>query len=249
MNIYFWTDEFIEGLDGEMVLTVQADSVLCRDFEIDSWRHFAYVGAPWPPWVTTCVKARKSWQQWAPRCNGVTEYQLNESVSEFCRRGSGGFQGNGGLSIRNRTWMTEVIQRCPTQYSGLDTYETFHINEDLYFAHILTGLNATMPSAFEASLFSVETLFPEQTVEYLNLEEYEVMETIKQLWNDGAGVLLYERMHQSNSYSNDSSSVEIVPELHTIPLGFHKPWPYLPKDILQGAQVREECKFLKFVLK
>ena len=30
MNIHFWTDEFIEGLDGVMVFIVQADSVLCR---------------------------------------------------------------------------------------------------------------------------------------------------------------------------------------------------------------------------
>ena len=32
MNIHFWTDEFIEGLDSEMILTVQDDSVLLLAF-------------------------------------------------------------------------------------------------------------------------------------------------------------------------------------------------------------------------
>jgi hypothetical protein len=250
MNIHFWTDEFIEGLDGETVLIVQDDSVLCRHFDIDSWRHFAYVGAPWPPWVITCESARETWQKWAPRCNGVTEHQLNESMSQFCTKRYGGFQGNGGLSLRNRSWMIEAIQRCPTHYSGLDKYESFHYrNEDLYFAQILTGLNAHMPSAFEASLFSVESLFPEQTAEYVNLEESEVVDTIERLWNTGNGFLLYQRMHQHESYFENSLAIEIVPQLHTIPLGFHKPWLYHSNIILQGAQVREECKFLKFVLK
>ena len=249
MNIHFWTDEFVEGLDSEMILTVQDDSVLCRHFEIDSWRHFAYVGAPWAPWLYPCDSARETWRKWAPRCNGVTEHQLNEGMSQFCAKRYGGFQGNGGLSIRNRRWMIEAIHRCPSQYSGLDKFESFNENEDRYFSLILTGLNATMPSAFEASLFSVETVFSEQLVDYMNLEEFEVVETIMQLWNNENGFLLYQQMHQHESYFNNSSVVEIVPELHTIPLGFHKPWHHLSKVVLQGAQVHDECKFLKYVMK
>jgi len=147
--------------------------------------------------------------------------------------------------------MIEAIHRFPSQYSGLDKSESFRIydNEDKYFSVILTGLNATMPSVFEASLFSVETVFSEQLVDYMNLGEFEVVETIKQLWNDENGFLLYQRMHQHESYFNNSSVVESVPDLHTIPLGFHKPWPHLSKVILQGAQVQDECKFLKYVLK
>ncbi len=172
MNVHFWIDEFIEGLDSDMILTVQGDSVLCRHFEIDLWKHFAYVGAPWAPWVTTCDSFRATWQEWASKCNGLTNYQANESMSQLCAKGLGVVQGNGGLSIRNKTWMVEVILRCPTQYSGLETHELFDfINEDLYFSNVLNGLNATMPTAFEASLFSVKTLFPEQTVEYNSIEK------------------------------------------------------------------------------
>ena len=256
LNIHFWTDEFIEGVDGEMVLTLQGDSVLCRRFEIDSWRRFAYVGAPWAGWIGMCNTDRESLHEWAPRCNGVTTRQLNESMARYCTKGYGGFQGNGGLSIRNRTWMAEVIQRCPTYYSGLDAsgprgeYVDFNIfiNEDIYFATILTGLNANMPSAFEASLFSVETLFPEQTNGFLDRNESEIAETIKKLWSDDTGDIMYHRMHQRDSYFDNVSAVESVTELHTIPLGFHKPWLYHPVNFFRGAQVREECEFLKFVI-
>ena len=245
MNVHFWIDEFIEGVDGDMILTVQHDSVLCRYFEIDLWKHFAYVGAPWG---SGCDSFRMSWQNWSPSCNGLTEYQLNGSMTQFCIEGRGGVQGNGGLSIRNRSWMIEAIQRCPTPYSGLENYASFHfINEDLYFAPILNGLNATMASGFEASLFSVETLFPEQTDEYSKLEQSQLLETINRLWGKENGFLLYEKMHRVDSYFENSSAVASIPELRTIPIGFHKPWLYHAKDILQGAQVQNECKFLKFI--
>jgi hypothetical protein len=51
-DIRFWLDEFIDGIDSIMVLTVQQDSVLCRHFDIDLWKHFAFVGAPFAPWVS-----------------------------------------------------------------------------------------------------------------------------------------------------------------------------------------------------
>ena len=248
VNIHFWNDEFIEGIDSDIILTVQSDSVLCRHFEIDLWKHFAYVGAPWPSWVGTCDSFCSAWQNGAPSCNDLTDYQLNESVSHYCTEGDSGIQGNGGLSIRNRSWMIEAIQRCPSSYSGMENHASFHfINEDMYFSTILNGLNATMASGFEASLFAVETLFPEQTDGYLNLEQSQVVETIDRLWGNATGNLLYDKMHQVDSYFENSSTVESVPELRTIPLGFHKPWLYHAKDILQGAQVQKECKFLKFI--
>jgi hypothetical protein len=95
VNIHFWNDEFIEGIDNDMILTVQSDSVLCQHFEIDLWKHFAYVGAPWAPWasaVTTCDPLRSDWQKWAPSCNDLTDYQLNESVSYFCTEGHSVFK-------------------------------------------------------------------------------------------------------------------------------------------------------------
>ena len=89
--------------------------------------------------------------------------------------------------------MIEAIQRCPSSYSGMENHASFHfINEDMYFSTILNGLNATMASGFEASLFAVETLFPEQTDGYLNLEQSQVVETIDRLWGNATGNLLYD---------------------------------------------------------
>lgn len=250
-SIHFWIDEFIEGVDSNMVLTVQDDSVLCRHFEIDLWKHFAFVGAPWGSWID-CDHFRNLWDQWAPNCNGMTDYQLHESMSNFCTEGYGGKQGNGGFSIRNRNWMVEAIQRCPEvddPHTGV---------EDIYFSTILNAMNATMPSGFEASLFSVESLFPEQTSEYLNLNQSQIAETISRLWggttrgkdDTTTGFRLYNRMHQLDSYfPNATAAVEsgVLLELFTIPLGFHKPWAFLPKEILQGTQIQKECTFLKFI--
>ncbi|KAL3757996.1 hypothetical protein ACHAWU_001388 [Discostella pseudostelligera] len=249
MNIHFWNDEFIEGIDSDMILTVQSDSVLCQHFEIDLWKHFDYVGAPWILALGEgCDSFRSSWRIWAPLCNGLTDYQLNEGMSQICTEGHGGIQGNGGLSIRNKNWMREAIQRCPTPSSGLENFASFdYRNEDVYFTKILNGLNATMPSGFEASLFSVESLFPEQTYEYVNLDQSQVAETINRLWGNTTGLQSYDKMHRVDSYYENTSAIESVPELRTIPLGFHKPWLYHAKDILQGIQIQKECKFLKFI--
>ena len=240
MNLHFWTDEFIDGVDGDMILTVQDDSVLCRHFDIDLWKHFVYVGAPWGDWLN-CDSFRTTWHdQWAPQCNGLTDYQLHDSMSHFCTEGYGGLQGNGGFSIRNRSWMVEAIQRCPLHGRGLI--------EDLYFSHVLNGLNASMPSSFEASLFSVEAVFPDQTAEYSNFDASKIAETINRLWGNATGLLLYEKMHRPETYfENSSAALESVPELYTIPIGFHKPWAFHQKEIFHGVQFQKECKFLKFL--
>lgn len=250
MSIRFWQDEFIDELDSDMVLTFQDDAVLCRSFDIDLWKQYAYVGGPWVPiWPigltvggVGCDNMRNLWQEWVPKCNGLTEYQSSESFAHFCEPGYGGYQGNGGLSLRTRKWMIEVIQRCPSEHSGLENFEEFNINEDVYFSTILNGLNATMPSALEASLFSVENLFPEQTVEdSSSIEQREIiLAAIQKLWGNETGTMLYDRMHREESYPTISS------ELHTIPLGFHKPWTV--RDVLGDLQIQNECKMLKFIV-
>ena len=101
LNIHFWLDEFIEGVDSNMILTVQQDSVLCHYFDINLWKHFAYVGAPWAQWIWNCGAMRELWNEYAPKCNGLENYRADESMSLICSPGHGGLQGNGGLSLRN----------------------------------------------------------------------------------------------------------------------------------------------------
>lgn len=104
--------------------------------------------------------------------------------------------------------MIEAIQWCPTPYSGMENHASFHfINEDMYFSTILNGLNATMASGFEVLLFAVETIFPDQ-YGYLNLEQSQIVETIDRLWGNATGNLLYDKVHQVDSYFENSSTVE-----------------------------------------
>jgi hypothetical protein len=237
MNVNFWLDEFINA-DSDTILTIQSDSVLCRYFDFKLWMHFAYVGAPWPPTTPllgSCDNMRRIWHdKFALQCNGIEKHQADERISNICTPNHGGLQGNGGLSIRNRHWMVEAKHRCPFQDG----------NEDVYFSLILNALNATMPSAFEAALFSVEHIFPEQTFEYFfPVEKEEVKKTILKLWGDD-GLSIYERMQRHDSYYDN---VTTTPQLHTIPVGFHQAWKYFPPDFFSQPQIQAECKFIKFM--
>ncbi|KAL3766951.1 hypothetical protein ACHAW5_001795 [Stephanodiscus triporus] len=250
LNIRFWLDEFIDGVDSDMILTTQQDAVLCRHLDIDLWKHYAYVGAPWSPWVWGCSQEqncdcmRNLWRTNAPKCNGVENHLAEENILQICTPGHGGFQGNGGLSIRNRSWMIEALRRCPTQFSGLGT------QEDVFFSTVLNAINATMPSAFEAALFSVCSTFAEQTFDiYYKLNSDEIADTVKRLWGNDTGMSVYNRIHQSNSSNR-----------YTIPLGIHQLWNYGHAEHCQGVapegctyalkeqpNIHEECKFLKYI--
>lgn len=58
--------------------------------------------------------------------------------------------GNGGLSLRKKSKMLEIIDHCP--YNGE--------NEDMYFSH-QTAINVKKPTFEKAKTFSVETIFNE----------------------------------------------------------------------------------------
>mmetsp|Transcript_28473 Transcript_28473/g.60327 ORF Transcript_28473/g.60327 Transcript_28473/m.60327 type:complete len:464 (-) Transcript_28473:59-1450(-) len=240
-NLNFWLDEFSEGLDSDVVLVAQDDSVFCHHFDVELWKHFAYVGAPWSPTFHPfggCNGTCNAWHTWTSQCDGLTNDHADEHMPRFCTSNCDGIQGNGGLSLRRRSWMVKALQTCSPQIDA---------NEDLFFSIILYGLGATMPSNFEASLFSVETVFPEQTREYSTLDNITVPETIQKLWGTGTGMKLYKRMHRHESYITNDSTTENLQQLYTIPLAFHKPWLYHPADIINGAQTEKECFFLKFV--
>jgi len=71
MNVHFWKDEFLEGIDSDLVLTLQDDAALCGSSTssnlddaastgtitsktlleslVAAYGTYAYTGAPWPP--------------------------------------------------------------------------------------------------------------------------------------------------------------------------------------------------------
>jgi hypothetical protein len=259
MNVHYWQDEFLDGVDSDMILVMQDDSVLCHAFNVTLWKDLAYVGALWAPkenplWLVPKVGMCKTislyWRSWTLR------YRKLDPNILMCKPGYGPV-GNGGLSLRSKSWMIRAIQTCPfTPYSGLPRgaapgstgcQVTRNINEDVYFATVLYGINAPMPLAYEASLFTTEMLWPEQADEfygpYTNQSKYDI---VTKRWGEGNdGLLKYQRMQNKETYGSIASIQQ--QDLRTVPIGLHKPWWYHPNQILLGSQILQECKFLKYM--
>lgn len=62
--------------------------------------------------------------------------------------------GNGGLSLRRKSKMLEIIRNC--EYKG-------NINEDVYFAKACPEIYRNMPNWEDASKFSIETLYEDKS--------------------------------------------------------------------------------------
>jgi hypothetical protein len=201
-------------------------SVICHDFDIELWNQYAYVGAPWAQWMWNCGAMKERWYDiLSSKCNSMNEkYTPNESMSTICTPHHGGLQGNGGLSLRNRKWMIEAIRRCPSQYSGLSKFQHLgDIAEDLFFSTVLNAFNSSMmPTAYEASLFAVESIFFEQLLnqkEHTNaslmvhpwvdvdynftLDKDEIHDTVQRLWGYESGMTSYNRMHNRHDSTNN----------------------------------------------
>ena len=164
--------------------------------------------------------------------------------------------GNGGLSLRSRKYMMKAIETCPhTKYSGLintavaaggTTKRNFAcqvvdpINEDLYFGVVLRGIKAPLPSGFEAALFSLEMLWPEQTIDlYGGPESFRGQKNVaSRFWGTSsssfASSAVYEGVHHKGKY-------------YTVPVGMHKPWEYQSMDVLHTNDVLNQCPLLLFI--
>mmetsp|Transcript_41634 Transcript_41634/g.60938 ORF Transcript_41634/g.60938 Transcript_41634/m.60938 type:complete len:300 (+) Transcript_41634:991-1890(+) len=260
MNPNYWIDEFLPKVDSDLILMIQGDSFLCHHLDPEKWRDVAFVGGVWPrvldhPKIKMCGYMPAKWRSWTHKqrmwesqqqgslykfpVNRPTKLQ-NMTFPPICTGGRAPV-GNGGLSLRSRKWMVEAITNCPqTLYSGMNTSDMINlaclvhdlVYEDVYFGIVLAGLQAPLPMAFEAALFSAEMLFPEEVTSFygeLSMEDKE--RYVQQRWGED-GVSLYKHM-QGNDY--------------TVPIGMHKPWWYHSDEVLQKEEMLQHCKFLKYM--
>lgn len=164
---------------------------------------------------------------------------LPDSIYVDCRYS---VLGNGGFSLRRRSWMQRVISTCPNlSDSGirkdvvLSSSSSSHDcvsdepSEDLYFSTLLHAMKAPLPTPRQAANFGVETLFAEDVV----------------------------LPPESEDHDTDLPGLGSIPQLPhivvgnrtlTIPVGFHKPWWYIPRDVLLSPQLAEACPFLPLVM-
>lgn len=168
--------------------------------------------------------------------------------NEICSDTRYGPQGNGGLSLRSRSWLQKAIQYCPTdvfEHSGL-SWEEFNSSsckgnnvhaEDLYFVTVLRGIGAPLPTTFEAALFAQEMRSPTDILKHYNLQMNRsfVEEMVQKRWytqDDPSGMTLFRQMEelQKTLPGNVDSIVAI---------GLHKPWNQaLQKRIKEDYLVR-----------
>jgi hypothetical protein len=248
LNIDFWNREFIKNVDSDVVLIMQDDAVLCQELDVWNVAKYAYVGSVWPKEATElnpfpeqgmCRAMPGYWKSWlAPqrkwRRTQDPELEpaelLRETFPEDVCEGGKGPVGNGGFSIRQRSWMQTAIATCPhAKYSGIDLETEAlackvldQVNEDVYFSVILRGLDAPLPMAAEAALFGVESLLYEDVVEMY-----------------GGGVFPVDLIKE------DVKRVHWSDKVLTLPIGLHKPYWYLPSELL--LEIAKTCPYLKYI--
>ena len=128
------TWKLVESKGISKVLIIQDDGMLIRP-GVDRFIHYDYVGAPW------------------------VDADENKEIKE---RISSNLVGNGGLSLRSVNWMIKVT----TQYSPKETFyhNVVRIPEDVYYVKHMTAMGAKIPTAEEASYFSVEQVMNTKSI-------------------------------------------------------------------------------------
>jgi hypothetical protein len=256
LNVHYWKDEFIDA-DSDVVLIVQSDTVLCRELDLKRYQQYAWVGAVWPPKASInfplpmegmCRGMPARWKSWLRPQRKWEKQQadiaagkhvesplskpqplMNSNFPAVCNNGMAPV-GNGGLSLRNRTWMIHAIQACPhDKLSGIDDFEKLGCkvldkdNEDFYFGTILRGMSAPLPDGHEAALFSSESLWPQDVIK---------------LYYNGA---------DDKNDDGGAPTISFEGRVLSVPMGFHKPWAYQSNDLLLSDQLEDSCPLLRYI--
>lgn len=246
MNVAYWRDEFIDA-DNDMIMMIQNDAVLCHDIDIDTWREFAFVGAPWRDdynEIGMCNLLEMKWNAWTATSN--SESNNFQPLHNMCKNGYGP-QGNGGFSLRSRRWMIKAIESCPSiLYSGLSKdiinvssckVTEDDIPEDWYFATVLTGIGAPMPLAFEAALFAGEMIFPDMEAnDWHGPKSVEIQKELIEKRLGKAGLERYRLYLKTKE------------PIHFIPIGIHKFWHHHEMDFVLDPHFHQQCPYLKFII-
>jgi hypothetical protein len=141
-NILF-DNEFYKIIPTKYFLIFQTDSLIRNKFKhfINFFLKYDYVGAPWPDPVKIFG---------VNDCNHV---------------------GNGGLSLRNKDKMLEIINN---HYN-----KSFRYNEDYFFCKKRNDIELNLPTLDEATSFSIEHIYNDESFgvhkpwNYLSKENYD----------------------------------------------------------------------------
>ena len=246
LNHDFWgKKEFLEQ-DSDFILNLQNDGIICRSFSVNNWSEFAYIGAPWPPKKHLCAEMSNAWSRFHSGNVANLSFPPFPTEEEICTKHEFGPVGNGGISMRSRQWMRKAVRYCPTMYSGLSDVErkmapcngtSNGFEEDMFFATILRGMGAPLPTLFEASLFGTELRTPNELLDIYRIDNGTLEELVAKRWyspyTEKGPVELYREMQTSI--------------LFTVSLTFHKPWNF-KHGIWDTSHVRKYCPYFQYIL-
>jgi hypothetical protein len=138
-------EDFWLACDGELVLIFQADTMLCRgaDLGLEAFSEYDYVGAPFQP--GECPPGHDKDRSMCQDDFDKMALHANLSIP------AGGVGGNGGLSLRRRAKMLEIVRTCAPHHP----FRTW--NEDMFFSFPCEDVAVRFPPEEVARKFSVET--------------------------------------------------------------------------------------------
>jgi hypothetical protein len=259
-NYQFWGSQEFLPQDSDLVLMSQADAVLCHKLHVDKWRDVAWVGAPWPAkrgkqgWHF-CSSLPTSWKEFHRDGGSGKKVPKYPTKYQLCHDTTYGPQGNGGVSLRSRSWLRKAIEYCPVEdraISGLaqDAYgaapckATSVAAEDIYFVTILRGIGAPLPNNYEAALFAMELRSPAAIANQFHLNQSFIETMIQKRWyslNDPTGMDDYRNVMKAGK--NLSSGIDPL-----VPIAVHKPWNNYLGERITEDYLNEQCPYMKKVV-
>ena len=145
----FKTRSFWEGIPAEHILIFQADSLLCElsPWTIHDFLEYDFVGAPWRQDVCPPDNDRSVSICWNDYVDMVQRAGFFNQSGYKLPSGQG---GNGGLSLRKRSKMLEIVEKCRHVPS-------MEWNEDVFFSFPCPHVSIALPTTEVASRFAVES--------------------------------------------------------------------------------------------
>jgi len=144
----FKTRSFWGSVPAEHILVFQADSLLCDNtpWSIYDFLQYDYVGSPWRQEVCPPDNDRSISICYNDYIEMVRKAGFFEHKDYLLPAGQG---GNGGLSLRRRSKMLEIVTNC--RYAP-----SMEWNEDVFFSFPCPQVDIALPPVHTASHFGVE---------------------------------------------------------------------------------------------
>jgi hypothetical protein len=264
INRWFWEDEFLEGIDSDLVLMFQGDASLCYSLDIETLTDYAFVGGVWPkkstplmpdPLEGPCLGMAGRWKNWLHPQRRWEMQQSNpdssskqlhaapkpkeilpEAFPPVCEKGRGPV-GSGGFSLRSRKWMIKAIETCPHMLnSGMEG-----IDEEPLACKVFDEVNEGL--YFGTILHAIGAPLP--------LAYEASLFATEMLWPEQAwklyGLPTDLKRDLRGSIITGKPFVWIDGQRVTIPNGVHKPWWYHPNDLVRSKAMANACPFLPYI--